>query len=251
MDNLKYSSNFYENRHLNTVYSANLILSILLERIPSVRSAVDIGCGVGTWLAALKEKGIQNIHGMDGKWVDKNYLVIPQDCFTQVDIMTMGLNKSSRYDLAISLEVAEHLPIDFAKDFVLLLTELSDNVLFSAAIPFQGGQNHINEQWQHYWVNLFSTYKYDVIDFIRPLIWADENIPFWYKQNILFFSKRSNSKVTSTNLLNIEKFDISLDLIHPDLYLLKSSPKIGIRSSFKLLKYSIKNYISMKLKSDR
>ena len=248
MENLNYLSDFYENRHKNTEYSANLILSLLVERIPSIRSAIDIGCGVGTWLAALKEKGVQNIHGIDGNWVDKNYLVIPQNCFTQVDIMSMVIDKSLRYDLAISLEVAEHLPIEFAKDFVFLLTELSDNVLFSAAIPFQGGQNHINEQWQHYWVNLFNAHKYDVIDFIRPIIWTDKNIPFWYKQNILFFCKRNKSQDASLKSYAIDDYNISLDLIHPDLYLLKSNVKIGIRGSFKLLYNSIRDFISIKLR---
>lgn len=218
-----YSKDFYKNRHEKTVYSANTILSILLEKIPEINSVIDVGCGVGTWLSVLQDMGIKEIKGIDGNWVDKNLLVIPQNYFEQVDL-SKEISKQSRYDLAISLEVAEHLPATRAKEFVLFLTELSDFVLFSAAIPFQGGTSHVNEQWQHYWARLFEAQEYVVHDFIRSRIWHDNKIPFWYKQNILFFSRRNRSadlqfphEVLNTPLT-------SLSIVHPDLYMSKIKP---------------------------
>jgi hypothetical protein len=213
-----YPEAIFNARHAKTIYSANTILSILLERIPEIGSAIDIGCGVGTWLSVLQGKGIQEIKGLDGKWVDPNLLVIPRACFEQVDLRkTIKLH--DRYDLAISLEVAEHLPPDRAEEFVFLLTELSDFVLFSAAIPFQGGRHHLNEQWQHYWVKLFGALDYDVYDFIRPKIWKDTQIPYWYKQNILFFCKRQKSVDIGLDPPILPSSLLPLDVVHPDLYL--------------------------------
>lgn len=242
-----YSREFYVKRHKDTIYSANTILSILLEHIPAVHSAVDIGCGVGTWLSVLQEKGVKHIQGLDGEWVDKDLLVVPQDSFGQVDLVRAEIRLAQRYDLAISLEVAEHLPADRANEFVSSLAALSDCVLFSAAIPFQGGRNHINEQWQHYWVKKFDALDYNVHDFIRPRIWNDNRIPFWYRQNILFFSKRHSSRSVFPHSIALDACFMPVDLVHPDLYLTRANPQIGVKRSFKLFVRSVRNYIVRKI----
>jgi hypothetical protein len=218
-----YSQSFYINRHEKTVYSANTILSILLERIPSINSVIDVGCGVGTWLSVLLEKGIKEIQGIDGNWVDRNLLVIPQESFEQVDL-SKSVELPKRYDLAISLEVAEHLPPERAEAFVSLLTGAADTVLFSAAIPFQGGTNHINEQWPFYWAGLFNFHDYEVHDFIRPKIWNDSQIPFWYRQNILLFTKRLKSDGIQPENDTFDTQSLPLSIVHPDLYLSKIIP---------------------------
>jgi hypothetical protein len=221
-----YSNDFYKNRHEKTVYSADTILSILLEKIPDIDSAIDVGCGVGTWLSVLKEKGFKEIKGIDGNWVDRNLLVIPPNCFEQVDL-SKDIKQPKRYDLAISLEVAEHLPPERAKGFVSFLTELSDFVLFSAAIPFQGGANHLNEQWQHYWVQLFEAQNYIVYDFIRPKIWNDSNIPFWYRQNIFCFVKKDKSPDIRLDSTSPDPATLPLSIVHPDLYISKIIPNLN------------------------
>jgi cyclopropane fatty-acyl-phospholipid synthase-like methyltransferase len=238
---MAYSQEFYVNRYEKTIHSANTILSIVLEHIPAVHSAVDIGCGVGTWLSVLQKKGVKDIQGLDGSWVDQDLLAIPRDCFKQIDLSKSVIKLPQRYDLAISLEVAEHLPSDRAKEFVSSLTALSDYVLFSAAIPFQGGINHVNEQWQHYWVELFDVMDYVVHDFIRPKIWNDNQIPYWYRQNILLFSKQKKSKDSPHDSVGFDTWSMPLDLVHPDLYL-----KIDAKRSFKLFYRSLKYYISRK-----
>jgi hypothetical protein len=241
-----YTQDFYENRHENTIYAANTVLSILLERLPKIDSVVDIGCGVGTWLSVLHEKGVKNIQGIDGNWVDQNLLVIPKTCFKQIDLSkTVCLEK--KYDMAISLEVAEHLPPDRAEKFVYSLTELSDFVLFSAAIPFQGGVNHINEQWPHYWVKLFGTFDYIVYDFIRPKIWNDNRIPVWYRQNILFFSKRQKAKDVRTYPIDIDDWFMRINVVHPDIYL--NTAQFGVKKSFRLLCQSLRNAIIRRFSS--
>jgi hypothetical protein len=139
---------------------------------------------------------------------------------------------------------------DRSVEFVSSLVELSDYVLFSAAIPYQGGRGHVNEQWQHYWVKLFDDLDYLVHDFIRPRIWSDEQIPFWYRQNTLFFSKRQKSFGVLFDFARLNAWSMPLNLVHPDLYLFKlakASAQIGVKSSFKLFCRSLKDYIRKKL----
>ncbi len=106
-----------------------------------------MGCGVGTWLSVMMEKGIKDVMGLDGEWVEASMLVIPTEAFVKTDL-NKSIRVRRRFDLAISLEVAEHLSAERAKGFVHDVTRLADFILFSAAVPFQGGRNHINEQWQ-------------------------------------------------------------------------------------------------------
>lgn len=246
----KYPLNFYQKRHQETVYSAKTILSMLLNRLHPIHSAVDIGCGVGTWLSVLQENGVLDIQGFDGKWVDLDLLVIPRDRFKQVDL-SKKVRLPKKYDLAISLEVAEHLPSEFAEEFVTMLTELSDFILFSAAIPHQGGDHHINERWQSYWVKLFGDLNYVVFDFIRPNIWTDNKIPFWYKQNIFFFSRQQKAEHVRNAFSDLtEKFP-PLNIVHPDLFLEKTDGEMTIKDSLRLFLKSLKNFINKNATADQ
>lgn len=102
--------------------------------------------------------------------------------------LTEPLDSCGPFDLAVSLEVAEHLPESHAPNSIASLTELAPLVLFSAAIPHQGGTHHVNEQWPEYWSSLFRERGFRVIDCIRPQIWNNEDIPYWYRQNTLLFA---------------------------------------------------------------
>jgi len=204
-----YDQNFYATRHDETGYAANKILSVLLEQFPYIASAVDIGCGVGTFLSTLRDRGIEDILGLDGPWVDKSMLTIDSEQFISIDLQSPP-NLLRKYDLAICLEVAEHLPSSSASDLVQYLCNVADIVLFSAAIPGQGGVNHINEAWQSSWVEHFVRNGFTVCDSIRPAIWEDKDIYFWYRQNTFVFVKNLN--LTSSG------YHYPIDLVHPDLY---------------------------------
>jgi hypothetical protein len=218
----------------NSVYAANVILSSLLERIPPVKSAIDLGCGAGTWLSVLQTKGVRHILGVDGDWVDADVLRIPKTCFRTVDL-SRPVALSGRFDLAISLEVAEHLPSERGPGFISTLTELSDFVLFSAAIPYQQGQNHINCQWQEYWAKLFGALGYDVHDFLRVEIWNDKQIPFWYKQDILFFSRQTRSSEVVVKSRIHSAPSMPLNVVHPDWYLPRVNGELGLKATIGLL----------------
>ncbi len=218
MDNI-YNKNFYL---FNTepISSISKIMDIILPRIPKVHSAVDVGCGIGIWLSYLQNHGVVDIFGIDGPWVDKCELRIPLDRFKSVDL-AQPLNIERRFDLAISLEVAEHLPAIRAECFVMELTTLADYVLFSAAIPFQGGRNHLNEQWPSYWIDLFRKQGYVAKDWIRPQIWGDQTISPWYRQNLFLFVSRN--RVSELQLVDTgdSELQMPIDLVHPEIYLPK------------------------------
>jgi SAM-dependent methyltransferase len=212
-----YGSDFHSSRHIETKYAADRILSILYQEFPELNRVIDVGCGIGTFLHAAKAHGATQIKGVDGDWVNRTELVISASDFQSVDLNQPPLLDET-YDLVISLEVAEHLPKERAERFIKWLCNLAPVILFSAAIPGQGGVGHQNEAWQSYWVNLFEKQGFKPLDIIRPEIWDDQNIYFWYRQNVLVFSKNSQSD-------SMKNTNNPIDIVHPELYLSKFLPK--------------------------
>lgn len=174
------------------------------------KSVVDIGCGIGNWLNIFKKYGIQSIIGIDGSFVDKRLLKISKNSFIEKDL-EQSFVLEDKFDLAISLEVAEHISFEKADVFMESICNLSDLIVFSAAIPNQGGQNHINEQPPLYWIQKFESRGYKMFDIIRPLFWDNEKVDWWYKQNMLVFSKKS---VVNQRLDSLDSF-YGAHLVHP------------------------------------
>jgi SAM-dependent methyltransferase len=218
-----YTKDFYNGIRDYSQQSAEVIVPLILE-ILHCNQVIDIGCGDGTWLKVFQENGVKEILGVDGSYVDQNTLVIPKDKFIPYDLKTT-LEIDKKFDLAMSLEVAEHLPEDCAELFINSLVSISPVVLFSAAIPHQGGDNHINEQWQDYWADKFRKRDYVAIDYIRSKVWNNSKVAYWYRQNMLLFVHSSyleNNRLLEEKLKNhIVRSSMSLSAIHPVFYLLK------------------------------
>lgn len=149
--------------------------------------------------------------GYDGPHVTQ--LCIPKDRFAAVDLR-QPLPADRKFDLAISCEVAEHLPVTSAATLVGTLTSLSDVALFSAAIPGQGGVRHVNEQWPAYWQALFRARNYSAYDLIRPRIWNDDRVEVWYRQNTVLYV--ADSAASRYHLP--EKTPEVRGMVHPELY---------------------------------
>jgi len=185
-----YKGNFYSKRNEKTIISSKKILKIVYEILgqSTIRNVIDVGCGVGVWLKFCEKKGAKTI-GIEGEWLPKNLYVADGKLITS-DLSKTLPNLNKKFDLCISLEVAEHLPKIRANRFVYELTKYSNIILFSAAVPGQGGKGHINEQPLSYWIKLFQNNNYEMFDIIRPAIWDNQDIPVWYRQNtVLFLSK--------------------------------------------------------------
>ena len=182
-----YDSAFSDIQEAGSSESAEVILGMLFKHLHPA-NVVDVGCGRGTWLRAALELGTQHIVGLDDGCVGRDQLVIPLDAFRVADLR-QPLELRERFDLCICLEVAEHLPFGDSERFVRDLTSLSDAILFSAAVPYQGGKGHINEQWPEFWALLFRRLGYSVHDLFRRDAWLDEKMVFWCAQNALLFTR--------------------------------------------------------------
>jgi SAM-dependent methyltransferase len=180
-----YTEEFYRDRHAATRRSAERIVPLVLDLVRP-RSVIDVGCGVGTWLATFQRHGVAEIQGLEGTWLDARQLIVPRAAVTLCDLQR-PLECARRFDLAVSLEVAEHLPAECAAGFVASLARLAPVVLFSAAPPGQGGTHHVNEQWPPYWIDLFAAQRYDALDCLRDRTWNDDDILWWYRQNAFLF----------------------------------------------------------------
>jgi len=214
---MSYSKNFFKDKEPGAVLSARKVVPIIMEMF-SIESVTDFGCGNGTWLSVFLDHGVKHVNGFDGNWVIRDDLLIPENTFTTIDFEENN-QFDQKADLAISLEVAEHLSTNGAKKLIKLLTETSDVVLFSAAIPGQGGTNHINEQWPSYWIQEFSKHNYCVMDVIRWQIWEDNEVESWYKQNLLVFIREG---VYKAQIEHFQKaFDLNkrvFDVVHPETF---------------------------------
>jgi SAM-dependent methyltransferase len=212
-----YNKDFYVDRE-KVLESARIIVPLVLKLI-SPKSVIDIGCGTGEFLNVFRQEGIKDVLGVDGDWVNKDKLMFLPEFFMSFNLEE-DLILDRRFNLVVCLETAEHLKKESAERFVKNLTELGDVILFSGAIPGQGGIGHLNEQLASYWVNLFSKEGYVVIDVIRKQIWNSKNVSFYYKQNTLLFVKR---KILNKNPVLKKAFEETpqgfIDIIYPDLYL--------------------------------
>jgi hypothetical protein len=211
-----YTAEFYKNKKNETRMSAEAVVSLIMDWVTPA-SVIDLGCGIGEWLAVFNEAGIHEIRGVDGSWVPQDQLVIPRHAFTEQDL-TISYTAQCRYDLAMSLETAEHLPPACSQTLVRTLTNLAPIVLFSAAIPGQAGVNHINCQWPSYWANLFAQRSYEFIDALRPRIWEDSRVAWWYRQNLMMYVDEQELKRRP----KLESFhhcqsDKPLPLVHPEM----------------------------------
>jgi len=196
------------------------VIAPILYEIFAPESVSDLGCGIGNFLYKFKECGVKKVLGIDGAWSNNKLQKLKGDDLLLKNLME-DLQVKERFDLAISFEFAEHLYEQYAEKIVGDLTGMSDVVVFSAAIPGQGGQNHLNEQWPDFWVKLFNAKGYDCYDVIRPLIWNIPEVKFWYKQN-MFVAVNTRNATETERLLNRfpeakQSKNVIRPLVHPDL----------------------------------
>lgn len=201
----RYDEDFYKMVE-QTKMDEQIIVPMIIQWL-CPKSIIDFGCAEGAWLSeVLRQNGKINVLGLDGDYVDKKRLKIPQNKFQAVDLRKPVLLKHG-FDLAISTEVGEHLEQEYADVFIDSITNASDQIFFSAAVPNQGGTHHVNEQWQSYWVKKFEERGYYCDFSVRDYFWNVSQISSWRRQNLLFFSKTKKKLVSTRELM---------DVIHPE-----------------------------------
>jgi len=212
-----YTNEYYRALSDGARRSARVVLPLVLEFVRP-RSVIDVGCGLGTWLAVFREHGVEDVWGVDGDYVDRERLEIPADRFLAHDL-SQPLRLGRSFDLVVSLEVAEHLPAGCADAFVESLTRLGPLLLFSAAAPYQGGAHHVNEQWPAYWAERFAQRGYLPVDCLRRRLWNCAAVEWWYAQNTLIYAERSYLAAHANLRREHEACPAALPLVHPRRYL--------------------------------
>jgi SAM-dependent methyltransferase len=209
---------------LHTLQGAAAALSTIF-RLGAPKSLLDVGCGTGTWLRAAIDLGTLEVLGVDGIAVPEEQLHVARTAIELRDLSS-PFNLGRRFDVALCLEVGEHMPESSGTGLISSIVAHSDTILFSAACPGQPGQHHVNCQWPSYWQTLFNGYGYVCDDSVRWQIWDDTRIEPWYRQNIFWARRDPRSAGREPRLKAvihpefdgmIEKFDEMIKKMNKDL----------------------------------
>ena len=209
-----YSLDFYNTIRSGVQSSADVIVPMLVDGFHP-RYIVDVGCGEGWWARRFADAGVPDYLGVDGEYARRSQVL--GDNFQVVDLAqpvpfgTIEGSDGISFDMAVCLEVAEHLPPERASRFIAELCSLAPVVVFSAAIPGQGGAGHLNEQPQSYWARLFAVNDRRPLDTIRPKVWHDDRVEPWYAQNLLVYVPEDRGP-------GFHERAFQLDIVHPTIF---------------------------------
>ncbi len=194
--------------------AAAKILAYVVDTF-SPESLIDFGAGAGHWVKIAVNLGIKDCTAVDGPWTDPSLIVIDKSLFHYHDL-SRPICFHRRYDLALSLEAAQYLDEDGCINLINTLVQHADTILFSSAVPYQGG-NNVTERWQSHWAQLFEDRGYQPVDLIRPRFWNDSEIPYYYRQNTILYVKEIGSELErlESQLASGKKAWV-LDMIHPE-----------------------------------
>lgn len=242
-----YTPQFYQTYEDESRRSAQVVVPLVMQLIGPQR-VIDVGCGLGTWLGVFRENGVVEILGVDGDYVNFSLLHIPKERFLGRDL-AKELNVPGRYDLVLCMEVAEHLPEARAESFINSLTSLGPVILFSAAIPYQGGDEHINEQWPGYWAELFARSGFLAIDCIRPRLWENEQVAYYYAQNTILYVDRERLQDYPLLRREYEKNPAPpRPVVHPRKWMETNDPhRQPLRPLLRALPFSVLRAVSLRL----
>ena len=211
----EYNADFYTYIDAGSRRSARAVAGLLMPEI-AIASLLDVGAGHGAWAAEWLAAGVDDVLAVDGDYVRRDQLAIPAARFRAHDLAT-PLDLGRKFDLVQTLEVAEHLPADKAELFVDNLVAHGDVILFSAAVPHQGGEHHVNEQPPEYWRAKMKARGFAAFDFIRPALANRDEVMPWYRFNTYLYAnnrgeQRLSAKIKATRVPDERRLEIGGDL---------------------------------------
>ena len=213
-----YDDDFYKSNVASSAPSAQTVYPLIHSQF-SPRSVIDFGCGRGTWLNEAHKHGALEVVGLDGVWNSQKQI---NSSIKFLDLKDHKVMRDRRFDLAISLEVFEHLDLNFCDEIIDTMTRCADAIVFSAAFVNQRGTKHINEQYPSFWAKRFLAKGYCVYDFFRPQIWGNSKVDFCYQQNMFIYVNK-HSEIYKNGLEAYKMKNLAfMDCMHPEIYLYRS-----------------------------
>ena len=213
-----YGDDFFKGQNSAARTSADVIVPLVMDAV-GPKSVVDVGCGRGAWTLAFSSAGCQTA-SIDGPWTDMSELTAAGLLTHRMDL-SQPIQLDETFDLAVCLEVAEHLDRASANALVSSLCKLAPVVLFSAAFPGQRGTHHVNEQLPSWWVDLFAQCDRVPHDLVRPRVWNDPTVAYWYAQNTLLFVPRDHPLAAYPPGIT--------DVVHPRMYRVAQNRLTSVR----------------------
>lgn len=163
--------------------------SIVRDLAPS--SVIDVGCGGGNLLEALRQRGCE-VFGLEYAAVGVAACKRRKIPVRRFNLERDSFTPPKRYDVVCSIEVAEHLPAAAAERYVALLASVGETLVFTAAPPGQGGTDHVNEQPPSYWIAKLAAHGL-FHDQTLSRTWREEwernGVQWWFWQNIMVFRR--------------------------------------------------------------
>lgn len=195
-----YGDSFFDYVDSGALQSARLIVGRLFAELHP-NSVLDVGCGRGGWLLAWESAGCSLVAGIDGSYVDRSRLHCNPDAFREMDL-DEPFDLGRRFDLVQCLEVAEHICPARSETLIDSIVRHGDVILFSAAVPGQGGTGHVNEHPLDYWRGLFRARGYAAFDPLRPRVHTDRHIEPWYRFNTIIYVDAAGSRRLPRQILD-------------------------------------------------
>lgn len=220
--------------------SAKRIYEVISPYLPKINSVVDIGCGMAAFSKVFQESGVEKVTLIDHPNFKASNCLVKQEFQFIPCNLDKEIPENLSADLLICTEVLEHITKKRSLQVLDFITSCSDIIIFSAAIPRQGGLGHINEQRHEFWIKEFKKREFDYADLFKTKIINDESIFYWLRQNIFIFFKNqpANSPLKNAKWLG-ENFEIVSDYILTKKYgfseLVKLLPKAFYHSIKKRL----------------
>lgn len=189
---MTYDQRFFDGIREGIKRSAESLVPLLVSELSpaiDVKSVIDVGAGEGHWAAEFRAWDFE-AYGIDGPMTQTRIPTLVHDLEQPLPDDVWDLkDELGLWGLVLCLEVAEHLTPERGPSFIADLCKLSDLIVFSAAIPGQRGVNHLAEAWPATWVERFNANGFAVSGAMRWMIWEDEEIEPWYRQNLLIATK--------------------------------------------------------------
>lgn len=226
-----YHAHYHDEKVAPSRRAAERILPIVIA-IVDVTSIIDVGCGPGSWLDVARQMGVSTLTGVEGEWASEWF---DDDRVRSggFDLVLANLEDELRptatFDLAICIEVVEHLSPERGESFVADLCRCAGHVLFGAAIPGQKGPNHLNTRWPSYWAECFAAHDYLPLDVVQARVWGDDDLLVHYRQNPLLFVRKDLYDRAVGRALEMAPPPLaSLDRVHPSLFTLRSDARAAL-----------------------